>query len=242
MSHDETTANTEVATLGSSSNNTNNDDIQESSNLKSFPDEASDPKTTPETSNETNEPTSSDNCSKTVDEVDSDTQADNSASKTSRELKLLLALSKEAKLNTNITHKRKSMHVGNLEQKSNSERRNSTGSDNKYSGKEPMKFSSKSDKGLSQEHYESDGETTCIKDNKDLLAKVVKRKRDSFQESPAGGTTADVSVKKGRILLNGHPLMEKVSHYLYFEQYFTHLYIYFIYVSHKQLNVYMLSL
>lgn len=210
MSKEESTSNTEVAKLDSLSSNINNDDVQESGNLRSLPDEASVAKTTPETSKETIEPTSSDNCSKTIEETDSDTQTDNSASKQSRELKLLLALSKEAKLDTNITHKRKSFHVGNLEQKSDSERRNSTGSDNKYSGKGPMKFTSKSDKVFSKEHCESDGETTCIND-KELLAKVIKRKRDNLQESTVGGATGEVSVKKSRILLNGHSAMEKVS-------------------------------
>lgn len=213
MSKEEGTSKTEVAKLDDSSSNTNNDDIQEFGNLKTLPDEVSVAKTTPEFSEETNELTSSDNCSKIIEETDSDTHADNLSSKQSRELKQLLALSKEAKLDTNITHKRKSLHVGNSEQKSHNERRNSTGSDNKYSDKGPMKFSNKSGKVLSQEHCESDGEATCINDKELLLAKVVKRKRDNLLEATVGGATSEISVKKGRILLNGHLPMEKVSNF-----------------------------
>lgn len=72
--------------------------------------------------------TSSDRSSKIIESEASDIKIGRTTPKTSRELKSILALSKEAKLDTNIVHKRKSIEPSKLNESAQPQRRNSTGS------------------------------------------------------------------------------------------------------------------
>lgn len=81
--------------------------------------------------------TSSDPSNKIIESDASDIKIGRTIPKASRELKSILALSKEARLDTNIVHKRKSVEPGKLNESTLPKRRNSTGStsDKKDNGK-----------------------------------------------------------------------------------------------------------
>lgn len=92
---------------------------------------------TQEDTTKTKESASSDSIDKINESVTCDTKAGHATSKPCRELKSILELSKEAKLDTNIVHKRKSIEPTKLNDNSASRHRNSTISttDNKDTGK-----------------------------------------------------------------------------------------------------------
>lgn len=90
-----------------------------------------------QSTNDIKDAPSSDPSNKIIESDVTDTIIGCATPKASRELKSILALSKEAKLDTNIVHKRKSVEPGKLNNNSQPKRRESTGStsDNKNPAK-----------------------------------------------------------------------------------------------------------
>lgn len=133
-----------------------------------------------------------------TNEVDN---SDQTNSKKSRELKLLLALSKEANLNTNILHKRNSLEGNKTKAKDQPKLFNS-----------PSESESKGIPKVAQENRGfrypvtaeseleldiSEGDKKCPGDNS---SKVSKRKRDDLNEVSPGGATEESARKNKKPL------------------------------------------
>lgn len=127
-----------------------------------------------------------------ISDFNLDDNADNSR-RSKRELKMLLALSKEANLNTNISHKRKTTENTKYKDLFDSPKSKKTSREGSY----PVTAESELDVGPNT------AETTPV-------VTPMKRKRDSIGEPSTGGATDDVP-KKNRKSLSAGFIMFKVN-------------------------------
>ncbi|CAH0557053.1 unnamed protein product [Brassicogethes aeneus] len=154
------------------------------------------PSVTSEVESVCTEPPFSNNTSVIDTDTSEETKDDEQNKRSKRELKLLLALSKEANLNTNISHKRKSLE--NTKYKDNYVIKLGEGGEKakKTPKQSPegrvIRYPVTAETELEEAEVEPKEET---KVEKDPPVKIIKRKKESVTEAVTGGATEEISKK-----------------------------------------------